>query len=838
MAANSITTSLIVRLVDKATRPAKKVATGILGIEKASRKAGAVDFGSRLEKSISRNDRALDRARGGMVDAAAGFFALKAAIAAPVRAAMSFESAMADVKKVVDDFEDPVLFKQFQADLKRLSKDIPLAISDLGEIAAAAGEAGFAGDELLKVTEAAAKIGVAFGVSASEAGDALPQLMNSMGMTLDEVILLADGMNHLSNNMAASAPKVLEFTKRVGADAVSAFGFAAEEAAAFGAAMIAAGRAPDVASTSFLNMGRALTKGSSATKRQRAAFRKLGLDARIVAKDMQKDAVGTTLKVIEALKAMPEAQRAALQSDIFGNEARALTALIGNTDALRDALGLVADESKYAGSAFKEFEVRAKTFGAKTQKFDNLLTGLKITIGSALIPALSQLIETIAPAIEGITAFAEAHPELTSNVIAATAGIVGFKLALSGLKFVGLLGRGGALSLLSMGFNTVGRAAIGARTAATESIRLQTALAGFSGKRLTALSKVRAALSGLALAIPGVAPLAGVLTSVGAAVAGITAPVWVGIAGAVTLVAAAGYTLWKYWDRITSVVKGVAIGLREGLAPAFQALQPVLAPVAKAFFPVLRAFDALKAAVDAFLPSIKSGLNSFKEWISGFFQREILSDADKASLQNRTAQYVAGIVRPFAEVPAKLMAKGREVIDGLLSGMRVKAAELIEWVRAIPSKIIAAFGNIDLTGLIKWPQPPEWWNSLKSGAASVFGYDDGPEAAPVVENAQARGGRTRVGKRTLVGEEGPELVEFGGSGWVSTARQTRDILNELGGSVGLGSVMPAPAPVMAPSFSISAPVTIHGAQNAEDIAKQIGDALREELEGLHIKGMF
>jgi len=96
---------------------------------------------------------------------------------------------------------------------------------------------------------------------------------------------------------------------------------------------------------------------------------------------------------------------------------------------------------------------------------------------------------------------------------------------MAGLRFIGLIGRGGALSLLSLGFNTIGKAAIGARTAATGNDcapdctwRHERSVAGVLGR-------VAVGLRGMALAVPGVAAIGSALTAVGAALAAISAPV-------------------------------------------------------------------------------------------------------------------------------------------------------------------------------------------------------------------------------------------------------------------------------------------------------------------------
>ena len=561
----TLTSQLVIELLDRVTSPARQAASALAGISTRIRENNGLPmtFGDRLNAAITRNNRALATARGGLVDAAASFYALREAIGGPIAAASEFESAMADVRKVVD-FPTPEGFSQFQQDLFALSRDIPIAVTGLAEIAAAAGQAGIAGQDLIRFTDAAARIGVAFDISADQAGASMANLMTALGLTIDETVSLADAMNHLSNSQASSAADILDVVRRVGAQA-TLFGFSAEETSAFASAMLAAGAQSEVAATSFRNMGAALTRGSAATRAQREAFQELGLDAEAVARRMQEDAVGTTLDVLRRISQIPREQQAAISSQLFGNEARALGPLLTNLGLVEDTLGMVGDRANYAGSAFAEFEARNNTFQANMQRFQNVLTELQVTIGNALMPAITSLAEAITPLIMRISELAAAYPEVTLAVVGATAAVIAFKGAMSALQFAGLLGRGGVLSMIAAGYNTIGRAAIGARTAATEMIGLQSALAAMGGQPLGTLGRLRAGLTGIALAVPGVGALSSGIAAIGAAVATISAPVWATFAAVAAAVAAAGFTIYRYWDRITATLSGVGQAISERL---------------------------------------------------------------------------------------------------------------------------------------------------------------------------------------------------------------------------------------------------------------------------------
>lgn len=827
MSNRRLTSELVVRLLDKVSGPAKAVSRGLLGVRKSADKVGQGSIGERLTASIKRNQAQLDQTRGRLVDAAAGFYAIKAAIGAPVQAAMAFESAMADVKKVVD-FGSDSAFEKFQRDLEGLSTQLPVSTAQLADIAASAGEAGFAGEELIKVTEAAAKIGVAFGVSAEQAGDALPQMMNAMKLSLDEVILLSDGINHLSNNMAASAPKVLGFMNRIGGD-IGKFGYSAEEAAAFGASMIAAGAQADVAATSFRNMGNRLTKGASATGRQKAAFKQLGLDATNVAKNMQEDAVGTTVKVLEAIGAMPKEMQAAISSDLFGDEARALAPLLGNIDLLKNALGLVSDEAGYAGSAFEEFAVRNETYGAHLQRFQNRLTNLKAAIGRGLIPVLTELIEKITPAISKISELANAHPRLIGAVAAATASVIGFKVALIGLKYVGLLGKGGVLSMLSLGFQSVGRASLNLRTAVGETIRLQNTLAGFQGQKVSSLGKVAAGFRGIA----GVTGLSAVSSGIGAVVASmaaISAPVWIAIGGAVAAVGLA----WKYWDRISAILGGVSSAIGQQLSPVLTAikekldfLQPVIGPVADAF--------------SRFGSKVSGAIKKVKDFFSGgIFSKEALSDGEAERVRANAENITNSIIDGFKSLRSKLREAGLKAIQGLLDGMTTKVSELIAWVKTIPGKLKAAMGKINLSNMINWPVLPAW---LQGALRRVLGGGASEGGAPV-DGKRAHGGPIKAGGTYLVGEQGREIITPDRDGWVTSNHEIIAGLRErakAAAAIGAFASAPVAAAASAPTIHVNmAPVTIEGVQDirgaAEEIGRVMADEARRALDGAFIDG--
>lgn len=404
----NLTSTLTVRLLDQVSAPAGKAAKALLGIGEASAKANKLGLGDRLQGALDRNNRALNRVRGQMVDAVGAVYVLKRALTGAVAPAISFESALADIAKV-SNFDDAGLDAYGRRLRQLATTEIPMAVTELAALSAAAAQSGVAEIDLFDFTRITAKAAVAWDVTGAAAGEALAKIQTQLSMTTSQTALFADAINHLSNNTASSAPDLIDYSRRVAAQG-EFFGYAATETLAFGAAMVAAGAQSEVAATSFRNMGRALTKGASAPKRMRAAFRQIGLDPEAVAKNMQTDAMGTTLDVMERLRALPAHMQASVMSDLFGDEARALAPLLNDLDILRRVLGMVGDETAYAGSVTEEFEKRARTTEYAIQRFKNQVVDIGIAIGNSLMPPLRQAMNLLGPIAGHVTALAERFP--------------------------------------------------------------------------------------------------------------------------------------------------------------------------------------------------------------------------------------------------------------------------------------------------------------------------------------------------------------------------------------------------------------------------------------------
>lgn len=504
--------------------------------EQLNKMRAATERLKRVEDARQANMAKRAELRGQMMDTVA----LGMMAGAPLKAAIDFESAMADVRKVVD-FDEPDGLKKMGRTIVEMSNRLPMAANDIAAIVAAGGQSGLAANELTFFAESAVKMGVAFGITAGEAGQMMAEMRAAFRMNQDEVNTLADKMNLLANTTAASESKIASVVSRVGPLGEVA-GVAAGEIAALGATLIGIGVEENVAATGIQNFMLALVQGEAATKAQRTALKGLGLDAKKVAKGMQDDAQGTIMKVLNAVKMLPAERQASVLTQLFGKESvKAIAPLLNVTEQLTENLRKVNDETLYAGAVAQEYAARAATTENNLLLFRNRIAGLGITIGSVLLPAMNSMLGTAGPMVTSITNMAEQYPRVTKVIIGTATALVGLKIAALAGGYAFTFIRGAALTTMSV----LARMSAG--------VTMATAKFGGVGPivRQVAFALVR--------------------TPWGAAVAGLVA---------------AGVLVYREWERIKSFFTGLWQGVTEGLAPVrqkFIALAEAVPFIGKAF---------------------------------------------------------------------------------------------------------------------------------------------------------------------------------------------------------------------------------------------------------------
>lgn len=366
-------------------------------LELAVKIAGKLDasYGNALSGAAKQANAWSKTAQKAAQIATAAFAAVGTATAAAtvvsVKNAISYESSMADVAKVVDGLKDDngeltAQYYEMSDALLELSTRIPMTAEELTQIAAAAGQSGIARKEIVGFAEDAAKMGVAFDTTADQAGTWMAQWRTAFKMNQKEVTTLADQINYLGNVSGANALQLSGIVTAVGSLG-DVGGLSAAQIAAIGDTMASVGVGEDVAATGIAKMITTMTAGSAATEKQSKVLKKLGIDATALADRMQTDAQGAIIDFMEALQKLPKAEQAAALKNYFGQESiKPISALYTNLDELKKHFDQLADASLYAGSMEDEYASRSATTENSIQLAKNALMRLSITYGQMFAP--------------------------------------------------------------------------------------------------------------------------------------------------------------------------------------------------------------------------------------------------------------------------------------------------------------------------------------------------------------------------------------------------------------------------------------------------------------------
>ena len=650
----------------------------------------------------------------------------------PIKQAMTFESAMADVKKVVD-FDTPAQFAQMGRDVEDLSRRLPLVPADIAKIVAAAGQASIPRKELLAFAEDAAKMGVAFDTTAEDAGQTMATWRTAFRMGQQEVVVLADKINYLGNTGPASVQKISEVVNRIGALGEVA-GLGSGPIAALGATVAGMGIESEVSATGIKNMLLTLAAGDAATKRQVESFDKLGLNASSMAKAMQDDAGGAILSVLEKLQQLPKHEQAATMTALFGRESiGAIAPLLTNLELLKTNFDKVSDAQKYGGSMGDEYAARVATSENALQLLKNAGLVTAQSIGQTLLPEFKLLVERTAQVVGQITDWIRANPALMGAIA---------KMVIAGTALVTVLG----------GLLVAGGVGAMAFTQIHKAVMLLSGGKGF-GAMLKQVGKLAGRIFPTLFKVGRMLlPLLG----------GISAPV-LAIGAAIALVAV---LVWKYWEPIKAFMLGMWEGILDVMRPIFSELVTALEPLApvwnqvsdamgkawawvkKLFAPFEATTEQLEGAHDAgrgfgrmlagvmstnlkiavaaikmlvgafqtIMPIIRNTMGGAWTYLKGAW--DLIAGIFTLNGGRITAGLTAmwqGLNQILSGWPAKMWQAGIDMITGLINGIlgmqaHVRgivmslAGSIIDQFKGVlgihsPSRVFAQFGDFTMQGL-------------------------------------------------------------------------------------------------------------------------------------------
>lgn len=408
MARGSFPVSLILKAVDNATEPLRKVNKQLSGFAKAAKQARSA--GRKMSLGITAP--------------------LSAIGAVSLNSFMKFQDGLATVGTNIDTSKESL--EEMGKEIIALGRKVPVSIGHLTEGLASVRAAGIGAADQFKVLEGSARLATATGLNTTEAATFATSAIKSFGLEgeaaetiygklfqtaasggLQSVSELARGFGRVAPTMAATGVELDEYL--AGVSALTAAGIPATKAQ--------------------MDLRAAVDKLSKPGKEASAVFKHLGASS-------FKDLIAQSGGLVPALDRIKVAVRGNEQriAGMVGSAKAAQTvfALTGKqAGAFRESLDALQGSTEELERAYKE---KSETIAAQKQRMANALESISISIGRILAPA----IERIVPLIDSMAdSWSELSPttQKLAVVFGALAAAIGPALILFS-SFVTVVGAG------------------------------------------------------------------------------------------------------------------------------------------------------------------------------------------------------------------------------------------------------------------------------------------------------------------------------------------------------------------------------------------------------------
>ena len=338
------------------------------------------------------------------------------------QASMDFESAITGVAKTTDLTDEELA--AMSDSIKALSTEIPATTEEIAAVTEAAGQLGIQKDALLDFTEIMTMLGTATNMTADEAATALARFANITGMATDNYGRLGSVIVDLGNNFATTESEIVAMGTRL-ASAGKLAGLTEPEIMALAAAMSSVGIEAEAGGTAMTQTLNAIEKAVAKGGDDLAEFARIaGMSSEEFSSAWKNDAMSALTSFIGGLGKLNEQG----ESTVLVLEDLGLTG-IRQSNMLK-ALGLAADQMtgavNTANTAWQqntaltnEANKRYATAQSRLTMMQNAYNNLKVAIGDAYTPALSEAYGVGTKVLNEITKFVQANP----GVVAAITGL-------------------------------------------------------------------------------------------------------------------------------------------------------------------------------------------------------------------------------------------------------------------------------------------------------------------------------------------------------------------------------------------------------------------------------
>jgi TP901 family phage tail tape measure protein len=462
--------SVLVSLVDRMSRPLRKLRSGLdqagkqseraqkslAAVERTAGRGGGFErmaraaerYGrvlannevrlrmiSRLERRRENISRQLDKQRQGLIGTAAG----AAAAAAPIYTAARVEQAEIRLKTVLNADDKDAAMAQARAAARDLARTGFVGLTEAFDIQYALNSAGLQSDAAAAAANVVAKVAKVTSGAPEQVAEVVAGTFNNM----------ADAMSGTTQEKLARIGELL--TKTQFKFQIRDFGQLGE-GLSYAAASAAGAKVPiedlatvlGVLNSSQVTGSRAGTAFNAVTRNLTQASEEFGFEIKRSA-DGQLDFIGTLEEMSAALDGLEIDERNDMLQDVFGDEGRtAIVPLLAKLKELRDAQKDVVEGSK--GIVDANARLFSESTGGQWDKTVNSVILLADSFGRTLLPGVNAVLGPLATVLGTVADLAERFPTVTAVVGGVATSLVVLRAAFLAARMASLLMTAGMLT--------------------------------------------------------------------------------------------------------------------------------------------------------------------------------------------------------------------------------------------------------------------------------------------------------------------------------------------------------------------------------------------------------
>lgn len=343
------------------------------------------------------------------------------------KTAIDFEDAFVGVQKTVEGTDAEL--EKIRKDIMLLSNKIPIATTELFELAEEAGQLGIATKDITNFTETMSKLGSATNLSATEAGESIATFVNVMGTLPGNYERIGSVIVKLGNNSKATESDIMAMAQRM-SGAAATLGMTESSVFGLATALSSVGLEAEMGGTAISRVMNDFNRAASGVETKYGTLAQYaeicGMSTKQFADTVKNDAGEALKQFVIGLGDSNRTGKGTIQllSDLGVNEVRLTDTMLrlANASGTVDEYMKMADEEWIRNTALTtEASRKYADTASQIQIAKNKLGELADKFGQAMLPTINSFLDKAGKVIDWFGNLSDGSKKTITSLLLFTA---------------------------------------------------------------------------------------------------------------------------------------------------------------------------------------------------------------------------------------------------------------------------------------------------------------------------------------------------------------------------------------------------------------------------------